>query len=99
NRLIRSEFPRRRGGRARLNAPDSKSGIGVTLSGVRIPPSPPSLRRSTLFRILLLPKLRLHQPISPIAACSQCRRLRRAERHTPPRPSLYFQWFTAIDGV
>jgi hypothetical protein len=31
----------RRGGRARLNAPDSKSDIGVSLSGVRIPPSPP----------------------------------------------------------
>jgi hypothetical protein len=24
-----------------LNAPDSKSDIGVSLSGVRIPPSPP----------------------------------------------------------
>jgi hypothetical protein len=31
----------RRGGRARLNAPDSKSGIVERLSGVRIPPSPP----------------------------------------------------------
>ena len=32
----------RRVGRARLNAPDSKSDIGVSLSGVRIPHSPPS---------------------------------------------------------
>jgi hypothetical protein len=31
----------RRVGRARLNAPDSKSDIGVSLSGVRIPHSPP----------------------------------------------------------
>jgi hypothetical protein len=36
-------YQKRRGGRARLNAPDSKSGIGVTLSGVRIPPSPPEI--------------------------------------------------------
>lgn len=27
----------------RLNAPDLKSGIEVTLSGVQIPPSPPTL--------------------------------------------------------
>jgi hypothetical protein len=41
------ECLKRRGGRARLNAPDSKSGIVVRLSGVRIPPSPPlSLRYS-----------------------------------------------------
>jgi hypothetical protein len=32
----------RRGGRARLNAPDSKSDIVARLSGVRIPPSPPA---------------------------------------------------------
>jgi hypothetical protein len=36
----------RRGGRARLNAPDSKSDIGVSLSGVRIPPSPPATFRA-----------------------------------------------------
>ena len=32
----------RRGGRARLNAPDSKSGVLARVPGVRIPPSPPS---------------------------------------------------------
>ena len=37
NRIVK-----RRGGRARLNAPDSKSGILVRVSGVRIPPSPPA---------------------------------------------------------
>ena len=31
----------RRAGRARLNAPDSKSGIVARLSGVQIPRSPP----------------------------------------------------------
>jgi hypothetical protein len=31
-----------RGGRARFNAPDLKSGEGSNLPGVRIPPSPPS---------------------------------------------------------
>src|ERR1035437_4146215 len=31
----------RRGGRARLNAPDSKSDVVARLPGVRIPPSPP----------------------------------------------------------
>jgi hypothetical protein len=31
-----------RGGRVRLNAPDSKSGVVERLPGVRIPPSPPS---------------------------------------------------------
>ena len=35
------EVNERRGGRARLNAPDSKSDIVARLSGVRIPPSPP----------------------------------------------------------
>ena len=35
------EVNTRRGGRARLNAPDSKSDIVARLSGVRIPPSPP----------------------------------------------------------
>jgi hypothetical protein len=34
---------KRRGGRARLNAPDSKSGILARVSGVRIPPSPPDI--------------------------------------------------------
>ena len=37
--------PTRRGGRARLNAPDSKSDIVARLSGVRIPPSPPCIFR------------------------------------------------------
>ena len=36
-------YAKRRGGRARLNAPDSKSGILVRVSGVRIPPSPPKI--------------------------------------------------------
>ena len=31
----------RRGGGARLNVPDSKSGVGASLPWVRIPPSPP----------------------------------------------------------
>src|ERR1039458_6411081 len=31
----------RRGGRARLNAPDSKSDVLARVPGVRIPPSPP----------------------------------------------------------
>ncbi len=39
---IKNSFTTRRGGRARLNAPDSKSDIVARLSGVRIPPSPPS---------------------------------------------------------
>src|ERR1035438_225647 len=34
----------RRGGRARLNAPDSKSDVLARVPGVRIPPSPPSSR-------------------------------------------------------
>ena len=34
--------PPRRGGGARLNVPDSKSGVGASLPWVRIPPSPPS---------------------------------------------------------
>ncbi len=37
--MIRSTW---RGGRARFNAPDLKSGEGSNLPGVRIPPSPPS---------------------------------------------------------
>lgn len=34
-------YQKRRGGRARLNAPDSKSGIPSRVSGVQIPLSPP----------------------------------------------------------
>jgi hypothetical protein len=45
NRLMKADRTvrgsERRGGRARLNAPDSKSGIPLRVSGVRIPPSPP----------------------------------------------------------
>ena len=38
----------RRDGRVRLKAPDSKSGVGVTPPGVRIPLSPP-VRRASVF--------------------------------------------------
>jgi hypothetical protein len=43
----------------RLNVPDSKSGVGVSLPRVRIPPSPPikknpALRRVFYFRIFVL---------------------------------------------
>jgi hypothetical protein len=47
NRLMKADRTvrgsERRGGRARLNAPDSKSGIPLRVSGVRIPPSPPRI--------------------------------------------------------
>ena len=55
---IKNSFTTRRGGRARLNAPDSKSDIVARLSGVRIPPSPPDIseqncerRALTLFSV------------------------------------------------
>jgi hypothetical protein len=35
----------------RLKAPHSKCGIGASLSGVRIPPSPPSMRSQTFYKI------------------------------------------------
>ena len=41
---IRSaKFKKRRGGRARLKALDSKSSLPVRVTGVRIPPSPPTI--------------------------------------------------------
>jgi hypothetical protein len=40
-KLERASAAERRGGRARLNAADSKSAIPLRVSGVRIPPSPP----------------------------------------------------------
>src|SRR6185437_3788512 len=44
HKLAPGEPKERRGGRARLNAPDSKSGILARVSGVRISPSPPVSR-------------------------------------------------------
>src|ERR1035438_1642618 len=48
---------KRRGGRARLNAPDSKSDIVARLSGVRIPPSPPIPHPTASNTILCLAKM------------------------------------------
>jgi hypothetical protein len=39
--VCNERLTKRRGGRARLNAADSKSAIPLRVSGVRIPPSPP----------------------------------------------------------
>ena len=43
-----------RGGRARSNAPDLKSGEGLNLPGVRIPPSPPLYFGALIFSVFRL---------------------------------------------
>src|SRR3984885_16052622 len=35
------------------NAPHSKCGIGASLSGVRIPPSPPQIQKALIWRVFL----------------------------------------------
>ena len=89
--------PARRGGRARLNAPDSKSGIPLRVSGVRIPPSPPlhaCSRRSLVARSGIISTPALTDPSTPLRISPQGSRrfaphaLKTAQVRIPPSPPL-----------
>ncbi len=80
-----------RGGRARFNAPDLKSGVGSSLPGVRIPPSPPNLESIT--------SLCFREKLAQLTLVSRCNTIRRDGRARFNAPDLKSGVGSSLPGV